>query len=114
MDKLPELLINVGVPKITANVFAFLLNGEPRTSRQIERSVDIRQPEASIALKNLHGFVSVSERASTEKGRPNKVYQMSKKQGAAYLKRIADEKQKEIDAVAANLEEIREMIEGDN
>ena len=110
MDKLSELLIKVGVPKNTANVFAFLLDGEPRTARQIERVVDLRQPEVSIALKNLRPFVSVTERASENKGRPNKVYRMSKKQGGAYLKRVADETQKEIDEIAANLEKIRGMI----
>ena len=110
MDKLSELLIKVGVPKNTANVFAFLLDGEPRTARQIERVVDLRQPEVSIALKNLRPFVSVTERASENKGRPNKVYRMSKKQGDAYLKCIADEKQKEIDGIAANLEKICEMV----
>ena len=110
MDKLSELLIKIGVPKNTANVFAFLLDGEPRTARQIERVVDLRQPEVSIALKNLHGFVSVTEQASENKGRPNKVYRMSKKQGDAYLKCIADEKQKEIDGIAANLEKIRRMV----
>ena len=110
MDKLPELLIKVGVPKNTANVFAFLLDGEPRTSRQIERVVDLRQPEVSIALKNLRGFVSVTERASENIGRPNKVYQISKKQGSAYPKRIADEKQKEIDGIAENLEKIRGIV----
>ena len=110
MDKLSELLIKVGVPKNTANVFAFLLDGEPRTARQIERVVDLRQPEVSIALKNLRPFVSVTERASENKGRPNKVYRMSKKQGDTYLNCIADEKQKEIDGIAANLEKIRRMV----
>ena len=110
MDKLSELLIKVGVPKNTANVFSSLLDGEPRTSRQIERVVDLRQPEVSIALKNLYGFVSVAKQESENIGRPNKVYRMSKKQGDAYLKCMADEKQKEIDGIAANLEKIRRMV----
>jgi predicted transcriptional regulator len=114
MDKLKELLINVGVKKNTATILSLLLDGEARSTREIERAADLRQPETSLALKDLHGFVSVTEQASSEKGRPNKVYRMSKEQGAKYLKQIASEKQKEIDAISANLGKIHEIINRGN
>ena len=112
MDKLSELLIAVGVPKNTANVFELLLDGMSRTSRQIERVVDLRQPEVSVALKNLCGFVSVTEQASENKGRPNKVYTMSRKQRGGYLKKVVDEKQADITKVTETLEKIRDVIYG--
>jgi predicted transcriptional regulator len=48
-----NLLIKIGTKKNIAKVLVFLANTPEATPREIERGIDIRQPEVSIAIKYM-------------------------------------------------------------
>jgi predicted transcriptional regulator len=75
-----ELLIAIGIRRNVAHVLVFLANAPEATSRDIERSTDLRQPEVSLAMNYLIGkkWIRSSENRSAHKGRPVKVYSLSR------------------------------------
>ncbi len=94
--EITEILTNVGLKSNEARVLVVLFKGYDLTSREIERIVDLRQPEVSIAINMLIGrkWAQVSSLITEKKGRPVKVYSLSAS----------------IDGI---LDQIEEQIEGD-
>jgi predicted transcriptional regulator len=94
--EITEILTNVGLKSNEARVLVVLFKGYDLTSREIERLVDLRQPEVSIAINLLisRKWAHISSLITEKKGRPVKVYSLS----------IS------IDAI---LDQIEEQIEGD-
>ena len=90
------ILSNVGLKSNEARVLVVLFKGCDLTSREIERLVDLRQPEVSIAINQLisRKWAYISKLITEKKGRPVKVYSLS----------IS------IDAI---LDQIEQQIEGD-
>ena len=52
-EEFVSVLTRVGTRKNVAKVLVFLANTVKATSRMIERGVDLRQPEVSVALKYM-------------------------------------------------------------
>lgn len=79
-EEFANLLMEIGTKKNVALVLVFLANTPEATSREIERSTDLRQPEVSIAMHYLisRGWVGHHERGHATKGRPLKVYSLAK------------------------------------
>lgn len=75
-----NLLIDIGTRKNVAQVLVFLANVPEATSRDIERGTDLRQPEVSLAMHYLIGqdWIKIRENKTEGKGRPVKVYSLSK------------------------------------
>ncbi|PKL60794.1 MAG: hypothetical protein CVV33_00835 [Methanomicrobiales archaeon HGW-Methanomicrobiales-4] len=90
------ILTDVGLKSNEARVLVVLFKGFDLTSREIERLVDLRQPEVSIAINLLiaRKWAHISSLISEKKGRPVKVYSLSLS----------------IDAI---LDQIEEQVEGD-
>ncbi|MBC2697974.1 MAG: ArsR family transcriptional regulator [ANME-2 cluster archaeon] len=79
-DEFADTLIGLGLKRNVAKTLTFLRNGEKVTSRDIEIASDLRQPEVSTAMRELHGlkWVIVKEVKKPGKGRPFKLYQLDK------------------------------------
>jgi predicted transcriptional regulator len=79
-DEFSDTLIGLGLKRNVAKTLTFLRNGEKVTSRDIEIASDLRQPEVSTAMRELHGlkWVIVKEVKKPGKGRPFKLYQLDK------------------------------------
>ena len=79
-EEFVNLLIAIGITKNIAKVLVFLANTPETTSRAIERGVDMRQPEVSIAMKSLidRGWIRSRESSAESKGRPMKIYELAK------------------------------------
>jgi predicted transcriptional regulator len=77
--EITEILSSVGLKNNEARVLVVLFKGYDLTSREIERLVDLRQPEVSIAINQLIGrkWVQVSSLITEKKGRPVKVYSLT-------------------------------------
>lgn len=73
-EEFVSILTKVGTRKNVAKVLIFLANTAKATQRMIERGVDLRQPEVSIALKYMaeQGWVKSTEIQSERLGRPIK------------------------------------------
>ena len=78
-QKLSTLLEKCGYRRILAGTLAYLVQtGKPQTAREIERSLDLRQPEISIALSQLveRSWITVSKQETGAQGRPTLMYQL--------------------------------------
>jgi predicted transcriptional regulator len=73
-----ETLRKLGMSRNVATMMAYLINVDEASSREIEISTGLRQPEVSLALKLMHkqSWVSVRSEKKPGKGRPVKIYSL--------------------------------------
>lgn len=74
-----EVLRSLNVPRAEAVLVTYLANVSEATSREIEMSTGLRQPEVSIGMQTLNKnkWVTVREDKTEEKGRTKNVYSLS-------------------------------------
>jgi predicted transcriptional regulator len=79
-EEFVNLLIEIGMRRTVAKVLVFLANVDEATSRDIERGTDLRQPEVSIAMNYMYerDWLKSRESKAMSKGRPVKIYTLSK------------------------------------
>jgi predicted transcriptional regulator len=70
-EEFVNLLIEIGTRKTIAKLLVYLANTPEATSREIERGTDMRQPEVSMAIKDLVQLGWIKDRLipSDKKGR---------------------------------------------
>ncbi|MCS4541615.1 MAG: ArsR family transcriptional regulator [Euryarchaeota archaeon] len=70
------ILTNLGIKRHVAKAAVFLIRARSATSREVELGADLRQPEVSIAMKELKvlGWIMEKEIKKKGKGRPLKSY----------------------------------------
>jgi predicted transcriptional regulator len=71
-----EGLRSLGINRNVAKLVTYLSNVKESSSRDIEMSTGLRQPEVSIAMRPLRemGWISEHEVKAPGKGRPMKIY----------------------------------------
>jgi predicted transcriptional regulator len=71
-----EGLQSLGINRNVAKLITYLSNVKESSSRDIEMSTDLRQPEVSIAMRPLRekGWISEHDVKGSGKGRPMKIY----------------------------------------
>ncbi|MGA2914185.1 MAG: MarR family transcriptional regulator [Methanoregula sp.] len=106
-----NLLIGIGTKRNEAKVLVFLANIPEATSREIERSTDLRQPEVSIAMKYLIdlGWIRSRESKAESKGRPVKIYELAKPI-TEILDSIEKKKEKEANNQLAYIQKLRDYL----
>ncbi len=110
-EKIVKLLAETGLNKNIAKVIVFLSKVGEAISRDIERAANLRQPEVSLAMKELKewGWVKERELKKKGKGRPLKSYKLTMD-----LKEIAKEliekKREEIKRIEKDLEELEKLV----
>ncbi|HDJ38689.1 MAG TPA: ArsR family transcriptional regulator [Methanosarcinales archaeon] len=77
-DEFVDILIKQGLKRNTAKVLAYLKGIKEATSKDLEVGSDLRQPEVSIAMRELRAshWVTESDEKKPGKGRPYKVYSL--------------------------------------
>ena len=106
-----EALSSTGMPKGIARTLAFLTTKDDwATSKDIERATRLRQPEVSIAVRDLvdRGWVERDSLKRESKGRPINIYRMSVGLDDVYVAIESGEKEK-IQEVEDNLTSIRKL-----
>jgi len=99
------------MPKGIARTLAFLSSKEDwATSKDIEKATKLRQPEVSIAVRDLEdrGWVERDSLKRESKGRPINIYKMSVRLDHVYTSIEVVEKAK-IGELEDNLKHIREL-----
>ena len=78
-EAMANLLCNVGVKRNLAKALIYLANVDESVSRNIELGAGLRQPEVSIAMRELRerGWIEEWEQKKEGKGRPLKCYRLS-------------------------------------
>ena len=80
-DEFASILMKVGLKRNVAKVLTYLAGVAEATSREIEIGSDLRQPEVSIAMREIRKLDWISERDEKNpgKGRPYRIYKLKKK-----------------------------------
>lgn len=111
VEQIIDALAITGMPKGIARTLAFLSTKDDwSTSKDIEKVTKLRQPEVSIAVRNLasRGWVERDNLKRESKGRPICIYRMAVDLSEVYKAVKASEKEK-IASVEANLKTIRDL-----
>ena len=74
-----ETLRNLGMSRNVATTMAYLMNVDEASSREIEISTGLRQPEVSLAMRLMRNqsWVSTHSEKKPGKGRPMKIYSLT-------------------------------------
>jgi predicted transcriptional regulator len=77
-EKIADALISLGMSRNVAMTLAYMQNTKSATSIELERSARLRQPEVSIATKQLkeRDWINEREEKKPGKGRPYKIYSL--------------------------------------
>jgi predicted transcriptional regulator len=110
-EEFANLLIEIGMKKNIAKVLVFLASTPEATSRAIERGIDLRQPEVSIAMKYLmdQGWIRSRVNPSERKGRPMKIYELAKLT-TVIMDNIEKEKKKKANDQFALFRKLRDYL----
>jgi predicted transcriptional regulator len=109
-EELSEILISSGLSRPVARTLAYLQKVDTATSIDLERGTGLRQPEVSIAMRQLKplDWVDENEEKKPGKGRPNKVYSL-KVRFKDIIVHIEKEQKKTIDDGMASIKRLKEL-----
>lgn len=105
-----DALISLGVSRYVAMTLSYLRNVDEATSFELEKVTGLRQPEVSIAMKELkkRDWVNVREGKKIGKGRPYKIYSL--KVGLKEIVANLEKQQKRaFDESQAKIERLRKL-----
>jgi predicted transcriptional regulator len=79
-DEFASILMKVGLKRNVAKVLTYLAGVAEATSREIEIGSDLRQPEVSIAMREIRKLDWIAERDEKNpgKGRPYRIYKLNR------------------------------------
>ncbi|MEA3324468.1 MAG: ArsR family transcriptional regulator [Euryarchaeota archaeon] len=109
-EEFVDILIKQGLKRNTAKVLAYLKGVDAATSKDLEVGSDLRQPEVSIAMRELraHGWVVETDEKKPGKGRPYKVYSLNIPIGEIILK-LSAKKKIEMEEAMKNIERLKAL-----
>jgi predicted transcriptional regulator len=110
-ENIAEILVGLGLKRNVARVLVFLSSMDEATSRMIERGTDLRQPEVSMAMRQLREFrwIDSTESKADSKGRPVKIYRLSSS-FTVIMDSIEGEKKKEAKIQLDLVQKLRESV----
>lgn len=110
-ERIINLLTEAGLNRNIARVVVFLSKVGEAVSRDIERAANLRQPEVSLAMKELKewGWVKERELKKKGKGRPLKSYKMTKELREIVVE-LVQKKREEITKIEKDLVELESLV----
>jgi len=110
-EKIVQLLAEAGLNKNIARVIVFLSKVGEAVSRDIERAANLRQPEVSLAMKELKewGWIKEKELKKKGKGRPLKSYKLTMDL-KEIAKQLIEKRREEIKKMEKDLEELEQLV----
>ncbi len=109
-EEISDVLISLGMRRPIARVLSYLKNGNEVSTIELERGTGLRQPEVSIAMKELNerGWISEREEKKPGKGRPNKVYSL-KVGFNKIIDQLERQERKAVDEARLRIERLKEL-----
>jgi predicted transcriptional regulator len=109
-EEFADTLIELGLKRNVAKVLTYLKNVKDVTSRDLEMGSDLRQPEVSIAMRELEelGWIGEREEKKPGKGRPYKIYKLETKI-ESIIEHLEAQKKKESQAMMASIKRLKEL-----
>ena len=110
-EEIADALTSLGMSRPIAKTLSYLKDLKEATSVELERVTGLRQPEVSIAMRDLkeRDWISEREQKKPGKGRPFKIYslKLSFKEIIAYFEK---QKMKEFNEIQSNIERLKDSI----
>ncbi|HEY9204907.1 MAG TPA: MarR family transcriptional regulator [Candidatus Methanoperedens sp.] len=110
-EEIADVLTSLGLSRPIAKTLSYLKDLKEATSVELERMTGLRQPEVSIAMKDLkeRDWILEREQKKPGKGRPFKIYslKLSFKEIIAYFEK---QKMKEFNEIQSNINRLRNSI----
>ena len=109
-EEFADTLIEFGLKRNVAKVLTYLKNVKDVTSRDLEMGSDLRQPEVSIAMRELEelGWIGEREEKKPGKGRPYKIYKLETNIDSI-IEHLESQKKKESQAMMASIKRLKEL-----
>ncbi len=109
-EEFADTLIELGLKRNVAKVLTYLKNVKDVTSRDLEMGSDLRQPEVSIAMRELEeqGWIGEREEKKLGKGRPYKIYKLETSIGSI-IEHLEAQKKKESQVMMASIKRLKEL-----
>jgi len=103
-----DILRNLNLSRNEASTLAFLSNVDEATSKDLELGSQLRQPEVSIAMRELRDFGWLDEREIKKegKGRPMKIYKLSVPMGKI-VEHLENQTKKDTQRTMKNIEKLK-------
>ncbi|HIH86330.1 MAG TPA: ArsR family transcriptional regulator [Methanosarcinales archaeon] len=104
------ILRNLNMSRNVASTLAFLSNVDEASSKDLEFGSQLRQPEVSIAVKELKIFGWLDEREIKKegKGRPMKVYKLAVPMGEI-VEHLEKQTKKDTQRIMKNIEKLKNL-----
>ncbi len=105
-----DILRNLNMSRNVASTLAFLSNVNEATSKDLEVGSQLRQPEVSIAVKELKifGWLDESEIKKEGKGRPMKVYKLAVPMGEI-VEHLEKQTKEDTKRIMKNIEKLKNL-----
>ena len=109
-EEIADALISLGLSRNISMSLAFLQNMNTATSLDLERSARLRQPEVSIAMRELkeRDWVDEREEKKPGKGRPFKIYTL-KVGFNEIVAELEKEQKKAVEEAQKKIKRLREL-----
>ncbi|HPM26837.1 MAG TPA: ArsR family transcriptional regulator [Methanothrix sp.] len=109
-DEFASILIQIGLKRNVAKVLTYLAAVTEATSREIEIGSDLRQPEVSIAMREIRRLDWVMERDEKNpgKGRPYRIYRLNKSL-SEIVETLEEQKSKESERIMKQIEMLKSL-----
>jgi len=109
-EEIADALMSLGLSRNISMSLAFLQNMNTATSLDLERSARLRQPEVSIAMRELKEREWVDEREEKKpgKGRPFKIYTL-KVGFSDIVAQLEKEQKKAVDEAQKKIKRLKEL-----
>ncbi|MEM2097221.1 MAG: ArsR family transcriptional regulator [Methanothrix sp.] len=109
-EEFSSILMEIGLRRNVAKVLTYLAGVVEATSRDIETNSDLRQPEVSIAMRELRelGWISERDEKNPGKGRPYRIYRLEKSVDEI-IKYLEDQKLQDIERTMRQIERLKEL-----
>ncbi|MFZ3383471.1 MAG: transcriptional regulator protein [Candidatus Methanoperedens sp.] len=109
-EEIADILISLGMSRNVAMSLTYLQNMNSATSVDLERVARLRQPEVSIAMRQLkeRDWIDEREEKTPGKGRPYKIYSL-KVDFKDIVAQLEKQQKKAVDEAKANLERLKEL-----
>src|SRR5659263_255811 len=109
-EEIADALISLGMTRTVAMTLAYMQNTNSATSLELEQSARLRQPEVSIATKQLkeRDWINEREEKKPGKGRPYKIYSL-KVGFKDIIAQLEKQQRKAVDDARMNIEKLKEL-----
>lgn len=109
-DEFASILMKIGLKRNVAKVLTYLAGVPEATSREIEIGSDLRQPEVSIAMREIRrlGWVAERDEKNPGKGRPYRIYKLNRSL-PDIVQYLESENAKEAERVMKQIEKLKSL-----